>query len=357
MIIILHIILYIKATIHSLSRCFIMIFVLYNLLLLLICCIIALPIRLIQFGRNWMREITQKNKIPAVHAFDEKTFISCQHSILRIQIVPFWHFFFRRFFRQLHSKSIWIPCNVMYDIVQIHNKNILKKWTRHYDLVICCCLFLLFFCVSCNCLVLDGQTILNWIRGLSEAEQPFPSSYSTSVWRILRRSTFRNSICALVPLSPQRTLLVLQSSLPTTPPSPLLPTIQPWWKLWTDSGLKSIERNRNKWAQLIRWLYNWLPSDTGFNRLWYLPHGIFIQIIVEIIEESNDSRTFLEWIRTTVNSKKRKCCQFTEKKKQSFYLWRVRKLCWNNLPFFEAFHIDNDVVLLPSFGEIDNARS
>jgi len=81
------------------------------------------------------------------------------------------------------------------------------------------------------------------------------------------------------------------------------------------------------------YLFAWSPKHMLFLRLWhcfpryawfdifrYLPHRIFIQIIFEIIEKSNDSFAFLKWICTA---------------------------------FFKSFHIYYYVMLLPSFGKVD----
>lgn len=48
-----------------------------------------------------------------------------------------------------------------------------------------------------------------------------------------------------------------------------------------------------------RRLIKWLSLYTRFNRLWYLPHCIFVQIIFKIIEKFDNASAFLEWIQTT----------------------------------------------------------
>lgn len=48
-------------------------------------------------------------------------------------------------------------------------------------------------------------------------------------------------------------------------------------------------------------LRNCLPWYTRLNCLGYLPHCIFVQVILEIIEKFDDSSALLEWICTTVN--------------------------------------------------------
>lgn len=49
----------------------------------------------------------------------------------------------------------------------------------------------------------------------------------------------------------------------------------------------------------LRWLTKWLSCYTRFNCFRYLPHCIFVQVILEIVEKSDNTNILLEWIWTT----------------------------------------------------------
>lgn len=57
-------------------------------------------------------------------------------------------------------------------------------------------------------------------------------------------------------------------------------------------------------SEAILCLRHGFSRHTGLDVLRYLPHSILIQIVFEIIEESDDALAFLEWICAAVNVRK-----------------------------------------------------
>lgn len=75
-------------------------------------------------------------------------------------------------------------------------------------------------------------------------------------------------------------------------------------------------------------------ATTWLNRLWQLPHGVFVYVIVEILEEVYDAFVPLELISAVNKNKIRN--RYTREKKKTFIT-----ISWNVSCFLECWTVAN----------------
>lgn len=84
-----------------------------------------------------------------------------------------------------------------------------------------------------------------------------------------------------------------------------------------------------------------LASATWLYSLRYLPHLLLAHKVLEVVKEANNSFVSLEWISAGERGKQ--------------YVRALQGIYINYSPFLEAFHIDNNVVLLPTLRKVNNS--